>query len=195
MTPETALQLPDDDVSRAIYRRAPDAGPFWVQFSGEGGAPLKIQLGVPRIERLATFRPTVVLIGPGLPQPDALPPSIDLPAGDGARVFATEGVDDPRVFHEDITGTASWVLLERTVALPQAGTFNLAVHAPAPGRYWISTGSREAFGLADVAKLPGWTERVRAFHDVDGWPAWMTIGTIVLAVLAMGGIWIGVRSL
>lgn len=194
-TPETALQLPDIDVSRAIYRRAPDADPFWVRLSGKAGEPLRIQLGVPRIERLADFRPTVVLVGPELPQPEALPPSIDMPMEGGARVFATGGVEDPRVFHEEITGTASWVIVERSLRLPETGAYYIAVHSAESGRYWISTGSREAFGLADVAKLPAWTERVRAFHEVEGWPAWMTITTLIAVLLAMGGIWIGVRSL
>lgn len=194
-TPDTALQLPDIDVSRAIYRRAPHADPFWVRLSGKAGETLKIQLGVPRIERLAAFRPTVVLAGPDLPQPESLPPSIDLPDDDGAHVFATDRVDDPRVFHEEITGTASWVIMERSVRLPETGSYYIAVHSAESGRYWISTGSREAFGVADVAKLPGWTERVRGFHEVEGWPAWMTISAIVAALLATGGIWLGVRSL
>jgi hypothetical protein len=110
-------------------------------------------------------------------------------------VFRTEGVASPRTFHEPITGTTSWVLLERSLRLPEAGRYDLNVRSADPGRYWVSVGSREAFGIADVAKLPAWTERVRAFHEVEGWPAWMTITALIAVLLAMGGIWIGVRSL
>lgn len=194
-SPATALQLPDIDISRAIYRRAPNAEPFWLSFAGQADEPLRLQLGVPRIDRLSDYRPTVILRGPGLPSPDALPLALELGDDQGARVFRTEGVESPRRFHEPITGTSSWVLMETSVRLPEAGRYDLIVHTADPGRYWVSVGSREAFGLADMAKLPRWTERVRAFHEADGWPGWMTFGTVVLALLAMGGIWIGVRSL
>lgn len=191
----TALRLPDIDVSRAIYRRAPNAEPFWLSFEGHADATLRLQLGVPRIDRLSSYRPTATLRGPGLPSPDSSPLALDLSESQGARVFRTEGVATPRTFHEPITGTTSWVLLDSSVHLPEAGRYELIVQAAEPGRHWVSVGHREAFGLADMAKLPGWTERVRAFHEVGGWPAWMTIGAVVLGLLAMGGIWIGARSL
>ncbi len=162
--------MPDIDISRAVYRRALHAEPFWLSFRGRSDATLRLQLGVPRIERLSAYRPTLILRGPGLPSPDPLPLSLDLSERQGARVFRTADVDSPRTFHERITGTSSWVLLETSVRLPEAGRYALIVHSADPGRYWVSVGSREAFGLADMAKLPAWTERVRAFHEVDGWP-------------------------
>lgn len=192
---ESALQLPDIDISRAIYRTAPEAEPFWVIIHDGQGAMLRVQLGVPQIERLERFRPRFILIGPGLPNRDPLPSEIEAPSDVGAAVFHTTPVEAPRVFHEEITGTTSWVLFARSFRLPQTGPYQLVVHVNGPGKYWLSVGEREAFGVADIARVPYWTDRVRSFHEIDGWPAWLLVTTIGLTLLVLGAIWIGVRSL
>lgn len=192
---ETAFRLPDIEVSRAIYRTAPDADPFWLTFQGEPGATLQVQLGVPHVAELEGFRPTFLLIGPGLPSRDRVPSDIELPPDTGAGVFPTDRVQAPRAFREEITGTTSWILLERSFRIPKAGRYFLAVHVDGPGKYWLSVGDREAFGLVDIAKLPHWTDRARAFHEIQGRPAWMTIAGAGLVLLVLFAAWIGVRAL
>lgn len=58
----------------------------WYALAVQPGAPLRVRLAIPRLERLASFRPSLAIVGPGLPPaPAGLPFAV--PPGQGAIVM------------------------------------------------------------------------------------------------------------
>lgn len=161
--PARALRLPDIQISRAFYAEVPCPNrPLWMTFKAERGDELFVQLGLPVMQELRDFRPSLALLGPGLPPAKGLP--IAAPGNLGARVFSTREVAEPRPFHEPYSDTDSWILLEETITLPSPGQYYLIVWSEQDrrARLWVATGTEERIEPADVARaLP----RVKAFHD------------------------------
>lgn len=161
--PERALRLPDIVISRAFYAEVPCPNrPLWMTFQAEKGEELSVQLGLPVMDELRDFRPSLALLGPGLPPLRGLP--IEAPGNLGARVFSTREVEEPRSFHEPYSDTDSWILLEERITLPAQGQYYLIVWSEQDrrARLWVATGREEQIEPADVARaLP----RVKAFHD------------------------------
>lgn len=163
---DTAVMIAEPEVSQVIYRETTDKTPHvWLALDAEAGFELFIQIGVPVLDRLKSFRPAMVAIGPGLPDK---PLPIPVPKGNGARNFATDDVKDPRFFHEHFTGTDSWILRSETVALPRTGRYYVVAYASSgqTGKLWLSVGREEVFGPADLAEFAEWKKRVREFHEV-----------------------------
>lgn len=86
-----------------------------------------VSTGVPVIGRLSGFRPFSAIVGPGLP-PAGL--GFELPPAAGAQVLAPGS--SPREFHEGVTGTDSWIVMEETVTLPAAGEYWFVAFAGDP---------------------------------------------------------------
>ncbi len=162
----TAVMISKPEVSQVIYREITEKTPqVWLALDVEAGFELFIQIGVPVLDRLKSFRPGMVVIGPGLPEK---PLPIPVPEGDGARNFVTEGVKKPRFFHEHFTGTDSWILRSETIALPRTGRYYVIAYSPSgqTGKLWLSVGRKEVFGPADLAEFAEWKRRIREFHEV-----------------------------
>ncbi len=164
--PQNAVVIAEPDISQVIYRPLSKEAPrLWLTFEVKQGFELFIQIGVPKIKGLSNFRPAIAVIGPGLPTV-ALP--FPIPQKTGGRIFPTEHVAKPRVFHEHFTRTDSWILRSETLRLPQSGRYYVVAFSPAKqrGKIWLAVGRRESFGLADLLRFPSWSERIRAFHEV-----------------------------
>ena len=166
----SALGIDDPSVSRVYYSRLDPARPqTWFRFEGKAGDSIYLSVGVPVIGRLAGFRPFSALVGPGLPTADL---GFELPPGLGAQVFPPEA--SPHEFHEGVTGTNSWIVMEQTVTLPESGTYYFVGYpldpAEAAGRQWdklwMAIGTKERFGLKDIFRLGTIKRHVRDFHEV-----------------------------
>lgn len=161
----TAILVQDVTVSRVVYHEVTQPGSqLWVAFDVAAGQKVTFRLGVPMIDRLENFRPVLAIVGPDLPATQ-LPFSV--PAGSGAVVLsAPEGALEP--FHEQFTGTDSWIIGDLTVTFPKAGRYYAVTYAPAQqtGKLWVAMGDREAFGLDEIAAFGDIVNRVRAFHEV-----------------------------
>lgn len=178
-----AYSVADPRTSKAYYLELEEAlEPVWFRFDAEHGERIAIQLGLPRIQRLADFRPQAALIGPGLPSID-LP--FPVPPGFGGVLLETRG-KRPERFDEPITQTSSWILTKESIPVAQGGGHYLAVFAPEgeKGKAWVSIGEREAFRLGDLLLLPLWIREVRAYHEVPGWPSWL-VGAAAIAGAAL----------
>jgi hypothetical protein len=176
--PETAIQIKEPQISQVVYREITSDSPqIWLSFEAPKDFKLFVQIGVPVIDRLKDFRPTMVVVGPGLPDKD---PPFKLPEKTGARVFTTKEVEKPRFFHEPFTNTDSWILRGETIPLHDAGRYYLVGFAPADehGKLWLSVGQRESFSLKDFKDFPTWTEKIQAYHEVkaEQVPFWKSIG-------------------
>lgn len=182
-----ALPIGDIGLSRVVYHEASEgARQIWLSFEAGAGGEASIQIGVPLIGRYAAFRPAFALLGPGLPPLDA--PPVEVPEGCGGIVFTTDAVTDPGIFEEKFTGTDSWVFERQVISLPETGSYYIVGFVPsgASGKFWIAPGTRENFGLADIATLPVVIFKVRTFHEVFFWGGILGWGFLaaVLVLLA-----------
>lgn len=180
----SAISLGDVNVSRVVYHEVTaDSPQLWLTFIGVADQNLYVQLGLPAIERLASYRPSVAILGPGLPAVD-LP--FDVPAGLGGVLLSSGDVANPTVFDEPFSGTRSWILLEQDITLPQAGTSYVVAFDPTgqPGKLWVATGREEQFSLDEIGQLSGVLQQVRAFHESSaGAPCFLLPVAGVVAVL------------
>lgn len=177
----TALYLRDITLSQVLYHDvSPDTAQLWITFDGKAGDLFYFQLGVPCLTRLENYRPALSLVGPGLG--DVKPP-IAIPAGLGAQVHTSDAIT-PTFFDEPFTGTQSWIMFEKEVALPQDGRYYLAAWDPEgqPGKLWVAVGRREAFTFKDIITLYQVQHKVRVFHEVEHKP--MPLFTFTLSTLS-----------
>ncbi|MBC04280.1 MAG: hypothetical protein CMJ34_13420 [Phycisphaerae bacterium] len=168
-TPEDAWEVPDPDISIVLYQEITCELPqLWMTLDGEADFPLYIQLGVPVIDRLSDYRPSVALVGPGLPAADSELP-FELPDGTGVLVFDSDDVDQPGGFYEPFTQTESWIMVEETVVLPESGQAWLVAWDPGgqTGKLWVATGTVEDFSDVETADFIEWSVLVKDFHEVD----------------------------
>ena len=166
--PNTAVLISQPDISQVIYREITEqATQVWLALDANEEFELFIQIGVPVLERLKEFRPAMLVIGPGLPSD--VKTSFELPKDSGAKDFPTDGVEEPRFFHEHFTGTDSWILRSETVVLPESGRYYVVAYVPSgqKGKLWLSIGRKESFGLAEWSKFGEWKRRIREFHEVN----------------------------
>lgn len=188
--PEAAVRINDPTASHVLYAELTASAPYrWFAFDMERPASIKFQLGTPVGSGWESTSPALALLGPGLSgAPDA---ALNVPAlseRDGMAVLSRS--DEERFFDEPVTGTTSWILMDRELTLPEPGTYYGVVfdRSGQGGKYWVGIGERESFTWRDVLRLPGWVQAVRRFHEVPGWPLWMWIAAAVLVagVIALG---------
>ncbi len=165
--PESALYIPNPDVSQVLYyERSPQKPELWLSFDGE--QPLWVEFGVPVIPGLENFEPILALVGPGLPPADADVP-FTIPANKGVRILSPDPGIARGEFFERFTGTPSWDLGTWDVMLPEEGRYYLVATGPKGcyGKLWVAVGTREVFTLTDILTLPQIMRDVRAFHEVE----------------------------
>jgi hypothetical protein len=165
-SPKTAIPLTEPQVSQVVYREITEkSSQIWLSFDVPEDFELYIQIGVPVIGRLEEFRPAMAVVGPGLPDRDM---PFETPKATGAKVFTTNKVLEPRLFHEHFTGTKSWILRSETVSLPQAGRYYLVAYSPEKqtGKLWLSIGNKESFRAEHWQQFPTWRKLIRKFHEI-----------------------------
>lgn len=185
--PDTAIVVPDADISYVVYREITDDAPqIWLTFDATAGQALYAQLGVPVIDRLEDFRPALALLGPGLPD-IGLP--FEVPAGLGGVILTTDDVEEPEFFHEPFTGTDSWILGQIRTNAAEAGQHYIVAYVPSgeTGKLWIAPGEEEQFGAGDILSLPATIRTVRQFHEVDDIPVPCGLPILAVALLAYVG--------
>jgi MYXO-CTERM domain-containing protein len=161
-TPETAFEIEDVDKSIVLYDAVEcGAEQLWMRFDASQSENLFLQLGVPEIERLRDYRPSIAVLAEGLPAVDV---PFDLPAGYGGVVFSTEGQPADSMFFEPFTGTSSWVHVEEWLALPDQGIGYIVAWTPSgmTGKQWVAVGTVEDFS----GGIPVPLEDVQAFHEI-----------------------------
>jgi len=164
--PDTAVPVSRPEVSQVIYRElSAETRQLWLSLDADAGFGLYVQIGVPVLERLRSFRPAVLVVGPGLGQ--VLSP-VALPEGTGGIDLRTDDVANPRFFHEPFTNTDSWILRSETVTLPAAGRYYVVAYHPSGegGKFWLAVGQKEDFGVLDFFRMGEWTRKIQAFHEV-----------------------------
>ncbi len=166
ISPETAISWDDPQISRVVYQELSPATPqLWITFEVDGPQTLLVQLGVPLLERLRTYRPSLALLGPDLPEIE-LPFAI--PDGLGGRVFESPPEGTPEEFYERFSGTTSWIWVDEHVTLPAAGRYYLVAYHPTgeAGKVWVASGEQEVFAVTDLPFLVEILDDIRRFHEL-----------------------------
>ncbi|HOQ88654.1 MAG TPA: hypothetical protein PLO53_01640 [Candidatus Hydrogenedentes bacterium] len=163
---ESALQITDLSLSQVVYDPLPNGGQLWLKFEAKAGDPIYLQLGMPYLEHLSDYRPSLALVGPAGTGEDRVP--FELPEGLTARRFDSAG-KDPKFFDEPFTGTQSWILVEEEFNLAADGTYYIVAFDPEEqgGKLWTAWGKREAFTFRDILNLHNVIRDVRTFHEVQ----------------------------
>jgi hypothetical protein len=162
-----ALVVKDPGLSQVAYQDMAGRPTFWLAVDLRQGESLYVQLGTPDIARLASYRPQLVLVGPGMGD-DAVP--FDVPAGAGVTVLDPTG--PPTRFDEMFTGTKDLIWMTRTLPAPATGRYYVVAYGPSDvqGKVFVTIGLREQFGLNDLLTYHDTVRGVRAFHEVAGTP-------------------------
>ena len=152
---EQALVVEDESISQVAYvRLTGDLPEAWLRIHVAEPTDVFLSLGVPVMDRLAGYRPSIRVVGP---------------EGEAEGVIFEGSADgEPRRFHEPFTNTDSWIHVETWVPLPDAGTYYIVASSEpdVADKLWMSVGRREVFGVADVLSLPEVIRDVRGFHEV-----------------------------
>lgn len=149
---ETALELPDPQISWAIYGRLTDPSEIdFYRFEAQAGESLFIQMTIPVIAGLEEFEPSFALVGVGLPSDEATSPTALL-SDQGIVAVADDG-SPPRLFYESFSGRQYWMRQELRINAPQTGTYYVLVWHPQGevGKYVLAVGDVEQ----RVADRPG----------------------------------------
>ena len=161
-----AIEFQDVQISRVVYHEVTkEASRVWITFEVDQPQELFLQIGVPVLDRLRKYRPTLALIGPGLTD---LRLPFKFPSGLGGLTLDTRDIEKPKKFYEPFTGTSSWILTERDVQLPEAGRYYVVAYDPGgkPGKLWAALGRKEVWEAKDMLKMPKIITEVRQFHEV-----------------------------
>jgi hypothetical protein len=115
----------------------------------------------------------------------------------GAVLFTTDG-REPTEFHEEFTGTVSWMFPKENMSLTQDGKYYLVSYVPSgtEAKFWVALGEAEVFGLRDYIRMPLIIIEARRFHEVFPWGGilgWVYLGIMLLLLGVLGGFVIALR--
>ena len=195
---ESAFELDDIYISKVIYQRITKNNPeSWISFDAKKEETLYFQMGIPYIESLEDYQPSIALL---LPSFKADFKSTEDILNDKVQIFHSSQFNNTSVFHEPFTQTKSWILFEQYINLPEDGTYFLVSFSPSKqnGKLWIAIGKKEVFNLQDISKLAAVTSEVRAFHQSDPKSNsfnYIYIIVIVVVLFLFGAIVWGIRVL
>ena len=155
-----------------------------VTFDYRAGEPFKAEMFIPAHEELRLFKPSIVLVGPGLPQP-AEPLPFALPAGMGAIVAHHTRSD---TYFDIFTGMTFYPGAKIETIMPQTARYFVVTYGQPVGiaRYALDIGVMEDFRIGTISRYPiNWYE-VRDFlrwgHQPMPFIILGLIGSIVFAV-------------
>ena len=165
----SAWPITDIDLSIVLYHSVVCEAPeLWLRFDAIEPREIFFQLGIPQIDRLSDYRPSIALLAWGLPEiTEPLP--FEVPEGLGGIVLHTQHLEEePEEFFEPFTQTSSWILLETTESLPHHGTGYLVAWHPEgqTGKLWVAVGEVEDFTDVESSAVADWMENTQSFHEV-----------------------------
>lgn len=151
LSAEAPWQVPDPAISYAYFGNIyPGWDIDYFSFDAQAGQSILLSLSIPANDETddAIYAPLMALIGPGLPsdRPPALPQSLAIPAGAGAKMVSLG--DAPAYFYERFGRVHFWNYEDDFFRAPQAGSYTVALWHPDGqiGRYTFVIGQREEWG-------------------------------------------------
>ncbi|UCD72535.1 MAG: hypothetical protein JSW01_03520 [Candidatus Bathyarchaeota archaeon] len=149
---ETAFHISDPTKSWAIYTEIHGSREaHYYELEMQQGERLQLSLFVPISEE--AFRPTLVVMGPGIAGLDSVPDFVEVPLGAGRKVLRV--YLESEIEYEPFTPMSFYSLLRWSWEISTAGTYYLAVYdASQGGRYGLAVGYRESFDLDEWILVP-----------------------------------------
>ena len=183
---ENARTISEPAISRAIYAELAPGKVHYYRFVILEDQEFFAQMLVPVRPRYKDFRPTLALIGPGLPTEEV---PFALPSDTGAIILPWE---DKEVSFEPFPQTRYYMAQEFRRSLP-AGTWNLAVYQPEGkgGKYTLSVGEKEQWKIKDILAFPAMWLRTRWWYSPGQTIAIILAAPAVAALL----VWLLLRIL
>jgi hypothetical protein len=167
---ETAFEVEDPEISIALYAEMTcTAETLWLHMSTDDVSEVWVELGLPKLDRLEDYRPSLVVLAEGLPDDDNEGLPFDVPDGMGSMVIDTSDVTTPIDFHEPFTQTESWILYREWLSLPENTDVYLVAFNPEEytGKLWVAVGLTEDFSDVEAADFAEWLDKTQDFHEVD----------------------------
>ena len=162
-----ALPIENIHISKVMYQTLSKSKPeSWIAFEGALGNKLDIEIGLPKLDKLKKFRPTIEIITPK----------------NESILIHTSDINNPEFFHEPYTDTESWILIRQSIKLQSNGIYFIKSFSTTKdsGKLWIAVGKEESFGVGELTKLVSIRGAVREFHELDvsnnGYNTLYTIG-------------------
>ena len=165
-TKDLAFEVEDPEISIVLYAEMTcTKQELWLHMDSTGFEQVWLELGVPQLDRLADYRPSLAIVAEGLPEADV---PFDLPEGMGAEVIHTDDVVDPIPFNEPFTQTDSWILFRDWYDIPEGTDVYLVAYNPAEytGKLWVAVGLVEDFSDVDMSEFGEWLDKTQAFHEI-----------------------------
>ncbi|MEC8194229.1 MAG: hypothetical protein VX127_15945 [Myxococcota bacterium] len=165
-TPSEAFEVVDPEISIALYATmtcTEDA--LWMHMETGDLDEVWLELGVPVLDRLEAYRPSLAIVAEGYPDADV---PFDLPPNMGAVVISTDDVETPIDFFEPFTQTDSWILFRDWFDVPPNSEVYLVAYNPDEytGKLWVAVGLTEDFSDVDMSEFGEWVDKTQAFHEV-----------------------------
>ncbi|HBU48998.1 MAG TPA: hypothetical protein DEB46_11875 [Myxococcales bacterium] len=160
----SAWTIEDPDVSIVLYHPVECSSQVvWLRYEVPEAREIFVQLGVPKIDRLADYEPNLAFVHSAGETPQDVP----FTPPEGYGVDALELDEERQEFFEPFTQTESWILLERKVQVPAGVGYVAAWHPEGrTGKLWVAVGDVEEFGEQDWADIDSWYYNTRYFHEL-----------------------------
>ena len=166
---ETAFEVEDPDISIALYAEMTcEADTLWLHLRTDDVSEVWVELGVPQLDRLEDYRPSLAFLAAGLSDDDNDSLPFDVPEGMGSMVIDTYDVETPIDFYEPFTQTDSWILFREWIALPENTDVYIVAFNPDEytGKLWVAVGLTEDFSDVEPSEFAEWLENTQSFHEV-----------------------------
>jgi hypothetical protein len=174
---DSALLIPDHKISWAIYENLEANDAKFYSFNAKHGESFYASIVVPKIEGLETYSPTLVLLGEGIFENDAVPFETQL----GVEKFSYGGDFPSREFYEPFGQVTYWERQEIRMNIPLDGKYFIVVmdEKDQTGKYSLAVGTIEDFSGGDLfTTLPkAWLETKLFVND------YVSIGISVLVLI------------
>ena len=180
----TATQIPDPTKSWAIYAHLHEGGEAqYYRFRAIRGDAIPISLFTSPAKAEDGFVPSLVIMGPGIPDEGTAPGFLEKPPGAG--VMVVPGTPAGHGSYEPFSPSAIRQMADQSLVAPQDGTYYLAVFGnDRGGRYSLAIGSRESFTPAEWVRLPLVFPTI---YKWEGEPLWLVLAPgLVVVVLGLG---------
>jgi hypothetical protein len=182
-TLNTALEIKNPLKSWVLYHEIHEAGePHYYTFRMEAGNQLRLILNLPAELEASTFRPILVLIGPGIINSTPAPNYLEIPDDYG---YITYDEHTAHPVYEGFTPSAFFEVLNIDTTVPETGTYYLAIYDMTEAeRYALAIGFQEVFTLDEWILVP---INVIAIHLWEGQNIFVILSpwiiTLVLGII------------
>ena len=158
---------------------------IWLKFTIEDPDQLFVQIGVPVLDKLENYNPTLEIyheheISQTNPhEHNIFTTNFDKPS-EICTSSSTRTV--PCVFHESFTDTYSWILAEDRIQL-EPGTYYLHGKSDRKGTMWIAVGEIEDFSLLQLPYITDTTSAINSAHGKEESNTFTIIVVVFLVAL------------